>query len=123
VVLEGPRWVSLVERYRQNENVVLFSVYSIERHPGEPGFVGYKHPESLEEKMAYALEAHARWPGLPLAVDTFDETVLNLYGRAPNPVFVIDPNFKMVYRATWTDSSEVEIVIQRLLDFWFPLSR
>jgi hypothetical protein len=113
----------LVERYRPNDNVFIFSVYSIERHPGEPGFVGYKHPESFEEKMAYAQEAHAMWPQVPLAVDTFDEKVLTLYGRAPNPVFVIDPDFKVVYRATWTDASEADIVIQRLLDFWFPLSK
>lgn len=82
--------------------------------------MGYKHPESWEEKLAYAEEAHALWPQLPLAVDTFDETVLNLYGRAPNPVFVIDPAFKLVYRATWTDSDEVDTVIQRLLARWFP---
>lgn len=113
----------MYERYRQSDKVFVFSVYSIERHPGEPAFVGYKHPQDFEEKMAYAQEARRRWPQLPLAVDTFDEKVLNLYGRAPNPVFVIDPNFRMVYRATWTDSSEVDIVIQRLLDFWFPSSR
>ena len=109
----------MFEQYRNSDNVFVFSVYSIERHPGEPGFVGYKHPENFEEKLAYAQEAQALWPQLPLAVDTFDEEVLNLYGRAPNPVFVIDPAFRVVYRATWTDSSEVDIVIQRLLDFWF----
>ncbi len=67
----------------------------------------------------YAQEAAALWPQLTLAVDTFDEKVLNLYGRAPNPVFVIDPTFTLVYRATWTDSDEVDIVIRRLLAFWF----
>ena len=109
----------MFEQYQNSDDVFVFSVYSIERHPGEPGFVGYKHPENFEEKLAYAKEARALWPQLPLAVDTFEEEVLNLYGRAPNPVFVIDPAFRVVYRATWTDSSEVGIVIQRLLDFWY----
>ncbi len=109
----------MYEKYEDNDNAVVFSVYSIERHPGEPGFKGYEHPESFEEKMAYAQEMLTRWPRLALAVDTFDEQVLNLYGRAPNPVFVIDPNFRVVYRATWTDSDEVDVVIQRLLHYWF----
>jgi hypothetical protein len=95
--------------------VVLFHIYSRERHPQEPGYQEYHHTGSDEEKMAYA-RIWKRRTVLPVAVDGIDEKVLTAYGRVPNAAFVLDRQGRFVFQAKWADADKVEAVIDRLLE-------
>jgi hypothetical protein len=96
--------------------VVLFHIYSRERHPQEPGYREYHHTNIDEEKMAYAKIWKQR-TALPVAVDGIDEKVLTAYGSVPNAAFVLDRQGRFVFQAKWADADKVEAVIDTLLEY------
>jgi predicted phosphatase len=53
---------------------------------------------------------------LPVAVDSIEETVLQLYGNVPNAAYVVNRSGTIVFRSTWADSKKVEAVLDALLE-------
>ncbi len=111
-MIQVKRWAALQQKFIENETT-LFFIYSRERHPGEPGYREYRHTRTDEEKMANArnLSTQTR---LPVLVDGVDEKVLRLYGKVPNPAFVVDAEGRLVFYSTWADSSKIETVLDAL---------
>lgn len=115
------RWSRLSRKYAK-EDVQLFMVYGRELHPEDrKRFKKYPLPRTAEEKMAYATEL-AGSGELPVLVDTMDDTVFTLYGRAPNGAFLVDKDGKLVFRGTWADDRKMEHMIDTLLK-WYKAGR
>lgn len=106
-------WEGLRKKY-EGQDVMLFVVYSRERHAGEKGFREYKYTRSNTDKKAMAAQM-AKTTELTVVVDDIDERVLDKYGAVPNAAFVIDKDGTMVFRQTWADSRKIEKVVDRLL--------
>lgn len=109
-------WEELQKKY-EREEVLLFVIYSRERHAGEVGFKEYESTNSNTEKQAMAAEM-AKITTLTICVDDIDERVLEQYGTVPNSAYVIDKNGTMVFHQTWADSRKIEKVIDRLLEYY-----
>lgn len=107
-----PRFEELAKQY-DPEKVAFFGIYSRERHSGEKGYPHIQFAETEEQKVANA-NMLASMTDLPLAIDTFDEKVLNLYGRVPNSAYVINPDGVIVFRSTWADDTKVKSIIDYL---------
>ena len=52
---------------------------------------------------------------MPLLVDDLRGTVHRAYGEMPNMVYIIDKQGKVVYKAMWTDHTEIETVLENLV--------
>lgn len=109
-------WDELRKKYSK-EDVLLFVIYSRERHAGEKGFRKYEYTRSNTEKKAMASKM-AEITDLTIVVDDIDERVLDKYGAVPNSAYVIDKNGTMVFRQTWADSRKIEKVVDRLLRYY-----
>lgn len=115
------RWSRLLKKYR-NDEVQLFTIYCRELHPSDKKkFKVYPLPKSQEEKTAYAMQ-FAKLGQLPVLVDDMNDTVFNLYGRAPNGAYLIDADGNMVFRGTWADDRKMEHMIDTLLK-WYKAGR
>ncbi len=112
-MIQVKRWAALREQFSENQ-VALFLIYSRERHPGEPGYREFHHTRTDGEKMANARKL-SQETDLPVLVDGVDEKVLELYGKVPNPAFVIDSEGRLAFFSTWADASGVEAVLKRLV--------
>lgn len=108
------QWNKLRGFYSE-EDVALFLIYSRERHPGDPGFKEYCHPKNFQQKCNYAA-MHAEMSKLPVAVDTFEQSVLSLYGKIPNQCFVLDREGMIRFKAGWAQMEKVKEVLSILLE-------
>ena len=86
-------------------------MYGREAHPGEL----YPHHTSIAQKLQHARDMVQR-DGLsrPMLVDDLDGTLHHAYGRLPNMTYVVGGGGKLVYRAAWTDASNIELVLEQL---------
>lgn len=101
----------LYENYR-DKDFEFFTVYVREPHPGE----NYGPHSSLEQKIQYARDCRVQ-DGIqnPLLVDNLEGTVHQAYGVMPNMIYIIGKDGKVVYKAMWTDHSEIESVLANLV--------
>lgn len=119
--IQMERWSRLTTKYAR-EDVQLFVVYGRELHPGDRRqFKGYPAPRTIEEKTAYA-RSFAELGKLPVLVDDMNDTVYDLYGRAPNGVYIVDKDGTLVFRGTWADDRKVEHILDTLLA-WYKAGR
>ena len=113
-VMQRDAWAALEKKYADGDAEIVM-VYSVEQHPGEAGYPEFTHPQNFEQKLAYAkLFSHST--DIPVAVDTFDKTVLREYDPLPNPAYVIDQDGFIVFKSSWADVQKVEVVLDALLD-------
>jgi peroxiredoxin len=100
----------LAAKYQQG--VEFLSVYTREAHPGEKIS---KHA-SFHEKLLCAVRFRQEdGVQLRVLVDDVQGTVHRKYGLLPNMVYIINKEGRIVYRASWTDSRDVESALDNLL--------
>jgi len=102
---------SLASRFSK-QGVEFLMVYTRETHPGEK----IRRHSSFAQKLACArrFKKEDRLK-VRLIVDSLDGGVHRLYGLLPNMVYIIDKEGRIVYKASWTDSHEIESVLENLL--------
>ncbi len=100
----------LYKSYR-DKGFEFFTVYVREPHPGE----NYGPHSGWEQKIQHARDCRDQ-DGIqnPLLVDDVEGTVHQAYGIMPNMVYIIGKDGKVVYKAMWTDHSEIESVLANL---------
>jgi hypothetical protein len=100
----------LYDGYR-NKGFEFFTVYVREPHPGE----NYGPHKDWEQKLQYARDCRKQDDiRTQLVVDDLDGTVHHAYGIFPNMIYIVDKDGKIVYKAMWTDHSEIETVLENL---------
>jgi hypothetical protein len=101
----------MARRYAEHGVSFVF-VYTREAHPGER----YGHVTSIEQKLRHARDMVER-DGIqrPMLVDDLDGTIHRAYGTLPNMAYVIGGGGRLVYRASWTDADNLELVVSRLV--------
>lgn len=89
-------------------------VYTREAHPGEL----FPHHTSLEQKIEHA-RAMAQRDSMqrPMLVDDLEGTIHHAYGRLPNMAYIVGGGGKILYRASWTDAANLDLVLERVVDF------
>jgi hypothetical protein len=87
-------------------------VYTREVHPGE----NFPPHQSMEQKTSQArrMRDHARI-SFPVAVDDLEGTVHNGYGGMPSFAIVIHRDGTVIARMTWTQSEQIQIILENLL--------
>lgn len=113
--IQTEAWTRLFTRYDRHDVQPLL-IYSRERHPGDPGYLEFEHPDSYEQKAAYA-RMHARLTDIPVLVDTFDQEVLSLYGKVPNQCVVVNRAGCVAFKSGWASAPELEYVLDSLLEY------
>ncbi len=101
----------LYARYH-NKGFEIFTIYVREPHPGE----SYGPHRSWEQKLQYARDCRAQ-DGIQnlVLIDDLEGTAHRSYGTLPNMIYIIDKEGKIVYKAMWTDHTEIESVMVNLL--------
>jgi peroxiredoxin len=95
-----------------SHGVEFLMVYTRETHPGE----NIKSHKKFEEKVEHAkLFKELERLQLRLLVDSLEGKIHRKYGMLPNMVYVINKEGRIVYKASWTDSKEIESVLENLL--------
>ena len=95
----------------------FFLVYTREAHPGEK----VSAHSSLDEKFQNACRIRDEEKlTIPILVDSLDGAVHQTYGASDLSnstcprLHVIDKDGRMIFKATWTDASELRLVIEDL---------
>jgi hypothetical protein len=90
----------------------FLTIYVREPHPGE----NYGAHQTWDQKLKYAQECRNQ-DGIQTAalVDDLDGTVHRAYGSLPNMVYIIEKSGQIVFKAMWTDHSEIESVLANLV--------
>ena len=92
--------------------VEFLMVYTRETHPGE----NVRSHKKLEDKIEHArLFKELEKVQLRLLVDSLDGKIHKKYGMLPNMIYIINKEGRIVYKASWTDSNEIESVLENLL--------
>ena len=82
-----------------------------EPHPGER----YGPHRAFDQKLQYARDCAAQDDvRTRLVVDDLDGTMHRAYGTLPNMVYVLDREGRVVYKAMWTDHTELTTVLANL---------
>src|SRR5204862_3976244 len=98
--------------YLSWRGVQFLFVYVREPHPGET----YPHHSSVEQKIAAARELQRMEEiRFPVLVDELDGRVHRAYGARPNPVFVVNRDGRLVYRAGHAQTPELRDYLEHLL--------
>lgn len=86
-------------------------LYTREAHPGER----YPHLSSLEQKLRHARDMVQRDSlRRPMLVDDLDGTLHRAYGTLPNMTYIVGGGGKVLYRASWTDAVNIELVLGQI---------
>ncbi len=112
--IQTEAWNQLLEKY-SGDDVQPLLIYSRERHPGDPGYLEFHHPENHQEKLRYA-RMHAELTRFPVLVDTFDQQVLSLYGKVPNQSVIVNRSGLIVFKSGWACVEQIELVLDTILD-------
>jgi hypothetical protein len=93
--------------------VIFILLYVREAHPGGKIFAH----DSMETKIKRAKKMlNEEEENRILLIDDLDGTAHQIYGSLPNSIFIIDQNFKIVYKADWARPKAVRKVLQQLID-------
>jgi hypothetical protein len=86
-------------------------VYVREPHPGER----YGPHGSFEQKLGYAADCAAQDDiRTRVVVDDLDGTMHRAYGTLPNMVYILDREGRVVYKAMWTDHTDVAAALANI---------
>ncbi|MBA0124448.1 hypothetical protein H0B56_02710 [Haloechinothrix sp. YIM 98757] len=95
-------------------------VYTREAHPGER----VPHHDTFERKLEHArLLRDEGGIRRNILVDDISGTVHRAYGSMPNMTWVIGRGGRVVYKANWTNASNVESFLDRYLDAYAQVPR
>lgn len=96
----------------QSDDVQVLIVYAREAHPGDR----YTFHTSFEQKLSHARDLQRLEDvQCPVLVDSLAGDAHHLYGLRPSPVYAVDKNGVLVYRAAWLVPEEAELVLNQLL--------
>lgn len=102
-----------------SENVQFLFIYTGEIHPGER----YPHHTSFEQKMKHAREFRKiEEVRFPVLVDGLDGDVHRTYGHRPNPVFVVNREGRLAFRAPSVEPPVLREYLSHLL-MWDEVKR
>jgi hypothetical protein len=119
-------------RHRYRDRVAVLLVYTIDAHPkGDPcpytgaewvprdnerDAVLVRQPASLDERLALARRYANDWaPGVPIAVDTFDDASWRALGEAPNLGLCVDKDGVVIERTGWFDPARIHAALDKAL--------
>jgi len=105
---------SLDRLYRQfkDQEIQFLVIYGREAHPG----ANYPAHSSIEQKLAHARDLkRLEKIEFPILVDSLDGRAHHAFGTLPSPVYVIDKEGSIVYKASWLIPHFLELVLQELL--------
>jgi len=95
------------------EAVQFLVIYAREAHPG----ANYPAHTSIEQKLGHARDLkRLEKVEFPVWVDSLDGRTHKAHGTSPSPVYVINRDGMIVYKASWLIPNQLEIVVQGLLD-------
>jgi peroxiredoxin len=99
----------------QGDDIQFLIVYTRESVPqGER----YRPHTSMDQKLAYAGDLQRlENVQFPVLVDTLEGDAHRAYGLWPSPVYVVDKDGLIVYKASWLFPEELELVLRRLLSW------
>lgn len=98
--------------YFKWRGVQFLLIYVREPHPGDK----YAHHTSMEQKTAAAKELQQlEEVRFPVLVDELDGRVHRAYGTRPNPVFVVNRDGRLVYRAGHAEPAPLREYLEHLL--------
>jgi peroxiredoxin len=96
-----------------DQDVQLLVIYAREAHPG----TNYPHFTSMDQKLAAARDLQRLEDvQFPVVVDSLEGDAHHLYGLRPSPVYVVDKQGIIAYKASWLVSDELEMVIRHVLE-------
>jgi Iodothyronine deiodinase len=97
----------------QGHDIQFLIVYTRESVPGGER---YQPHNSIEQKLAYAKDLQRlENVQFPVVVDTLEGDAHRAYGLWPSPVYVINKEGMIVYKASWLFPEELELVLRQLL--------
>jgi len=115
------------------DRVNFIVVYTLEAHPkgskspySDEEWVHYvneltdvkiKQAEAISQRQEQAREsvAELKLEYAPVLIDSMDNKVWNLYGKAPAAAYVIDTQGRIVLRQAWVNPDEIDEVLERIL--------
>ncbi|OEG00367.1 hypothetical protein BHF71_00210 [Vulcanibacillus modesticaldus] len=99
------------------EKLGFFVIYQIEPHPEQGIFKNIQQPKNLQERISLArkLKNETKMQ-IPLLIDEVPRKVSKLYGGAPNMIYIIDPQGKVIYHNRWTDAKEVDEFLGKIFN-------
>jgi hypothetical protein len=107
---------SLNRLHRQfhEQDVQVLVIYAREAHPGER----YRAHTSFEQKSEYARELR-ELEGIefPVLVDSLAGDAHRTYGLRPSPVYGVNKDGRIIYKASWLIPEEAEFMLGRLLQW------
>jgi len=98
-------------RYR-DEDIQFLIVYAREAHPGE----NYPAHTAFEQKLAHARDLQRlENVQFPVVVDSLEGEAHRRYGLRPSPVYVINKDGLIVYKASWLNPDELDLALGQLV--------
>ncbi len=98
-------------RYR-DEDIQFLTVYAREAHPGE----NYPAHTSFEQKLSHARDLkRLENVQFPVVVDSLEGDAHRLYGLRPSPAYVVNKEGIIVYKTSWLNPEELELVLSQLV--------
>jgi len=107
-----PHNLSKLSQQFQDRGVEFLMVYTRETHPGE----NLARHSKIYEKIEHAKRLRDE-EGVTtrILIDSLDGKIHRKYGLLPNMIYVVNKEGRIVYKSSWTDSKEIEEVLQNLL--------
>jgi peroxiredoxin len=97
----------------QLDNIQFLAIYAREAVPGGERYCPHT---TIEQKLAYARDLQRlENVQFPVVVDTLEGDAHRTYGLRPSPVYVVNKEGFIVYKASWLFPEELELVLGQLL--------
>jgi len=97
----------------KSEAVQFLIIYAREAHPG----ANYSAHASIEQKLTHARDLKRfEKVEFPIWVDSLDGRSHRAYGTSPSPVYIIETEGTLVYKASWLIPEQLETVLKGLLN-------
>ena len=96
----------------QDQDVQVVVIYVREAHPGDV----YRFHTTFEQKAEHARDLQRLEDvQCPVLVDSLEGQAHHLYGLRPSPVYVVDKDGLLVYKAAWLVPEEAELALSQLV--------
>ena len=108
-------------RYR-DEEIQFLAVYAREAHPGK----NYPAHTAFEQKLAHARDLQRlENVQFPVVVDSLEGEAHRLYGLRPSPVYMVNKEGLIVYKASWLIPDELDLALGQLVhaEQWKAMGR
>ena len=96
----------------QDHDIQVLIIYAREAHPGDR----YSAHTSFEQKVSYARDLQRlEQIQCPVLVDSLEGDAHHLYGLRPSPVYVVNTDGLIVYKASWLFPEELELLLHQIM--------